>query len=268
MNRFIALSLLLSSPVLGQFSDNFDSYANGSGINGQGGWEVWCTGGSDASVSNLFASSGANSLQINTGSDIVHQFTGVNSGKWTFSIMTYVPSNAGGTGEIDGWVNLMNTYCPSVNGHWSTATKFSLAFQSVITWGALSVPLATDKWAEYRVEIDFDTDTYGEFYDGAVLSSGLSWTSTVGAGGVLTCVAVDLFASAIDGMHFDDVSLQPKAGGCYADCDLSGGLDFFDFLCFQNEFASSTAYADCDMSGGLDFFDFLCFQNAFAAGCP
>ncbi len=27
-------------------------------------------------------------------------------------------------------------------------------------------------------------------------------------------------------------------------------------------------YADCDGSGGLDFFDFLCFQNAFAMGCP
>lgn len=26
-------------------------------------------------------------------------------------------------------------------------------------------------------------------------------------------------------------------------------------------------YADCDGSGTLDFFDFLCFQNAFAAGC-
>ena len=30
----------------------------------------------------------------------------------------------------------------------------------------------------------------------------------------------------------------------------------------------SECYADCDKSGGLDFFDFLCFQNEFAAGCP
>ena len=56
--------------------------------------------------------------------------------------------------------------------------------------------------------------------------------------------------------------------GCYADCDGSGSLDFFDFLCFQNEFAAGALYADCDGSGSLDFFDFLCFQNAFAAGCP
>src|SRR5690606_36923427 len=58
------------------------------------------------------------------------------------------------------------------------------------------------------------------------------------------------------------------AESCYADCDESGELDFFDFLCFQNEFALQTPYADCDESGGHDFFDFLCFQDAFAAGCP
>ncbi|MFG0285802.1 MAG: hypothetical protein ACF8R7_15410 [Phycisphaerales bacterium JB039] len=57
-------------------------------------------------------------------------------------------------------------------------------------------------------------------------------------------------------------------GGCYADCDGSGSLDFFDFLCFQNAFAAGDDYADCDDSGSLDFFDFLCFQNEFAAGCP
>ena len=62
--------------------------------------------------------------------------------------------------------------------------------------------------------------------------------------------------------------LLDGAPGCYADCDESGALDFFDFLCFQNAFAAGEAYADCDGSGGLDFFDFLCFQDEFAAGCP
>ncbi|MFG0285152.1 MAG: GC-type dockerin domain-anchored protein [Phycisphaerales bacterium JB039] len=56
--------------------------------------------------------------------------------------------------------------------------------------------------------------------------------------------------------------------GCYADCDGSGELDLFDFLCFQNMFAMGDPYADCDESGALDLFDFLCFQNEFAAGCP
>ena len=55
---------------------------------------------------------------------------------------------------------------------------------------------------------------------------------------------------------------------CYADCDASAFLDFFDFLCFQNAFGSGDPYADCDLSGTFDFFDFLCFQNEFGAGCP
>ena len=55
---------------------------------------------------------------------------------------------------------------------------------------------------------------------------------------------------------------------CYADCDQSGELDLFDFLCFKNLFAAADPAADCDESGVLDLFDFLCFQNAFAAGCP
>jgi hypothetical protein len=62
-------------------------------------------------------------------------------------------------------------------------------------------------------------------------------------------------------------AVDPACAECYADCDESGGLDFFDFLCFQDAFAAGEEYADCDRSGDLDFFDFLCFQNEFAAGC-
>ncbi len=64
------------------------------------------------------------------------------------------------------------------------------------------------------------------------------------------------------------ITAEQAGGGCYPDCDMSGSLDFFDFLCFQNEFSLGSSYADCDGSGSLDFFDFLCFQNAFAVGCP
>ncbi|MFG0285740.1 MAG: hypothetical protein ACF8R7_15085 [Phycisphaerales bacterium JB039] len=62
--------------------------------------------------------------------------------------------------------------------------------------------------------------------------------------------------------------IEGDSGGCYADCDHSGALDFFDFLCFQNAFGVGDPAADCDGTGVLDFFDFLCFQNEFAMGCP
>ena len=51
----------------------------------------------------------------------------------------------------------------------------------------------------------------------------------------------------------------PPAPPCYADCDGSGDLTFFDFLCFQNLFAALDPGADCDGDGAHTFFDFLCF---------
>ncbi|MFG0283484.1 MAG: hypothetical protein ACF8R7_03600 [Phycisphaerales bacterium JB039] len=72
------------------------------------------------------------------------------------------------------------------------------------------------------------------------------------------------FRATGDGADFDDF----RAISCPGDCDGSGKLDFFDFLCFQTQFASGSMLADCDSSGTLDFFDFLCFQTAFAEGCP
>jgi hypothetical protein len=54
---------------------------------------------------------------------------------------------------------------------------------------------------------------------------------------------------------------------CPADCDGSGTLDFFDFLCFQDAFDAGNPSADLDGDGALTVFDFLAFQNAFDAGC-
>lgn len=60
----------------------------------------------------------------------------------------------------------------------------------------------------------------------------------------------------------------PDECECYADCDGSGALDLFDYLCFVNAFNQGIPQADCDINGVLDLFDFLCFVNAFNAGCP
>jgi hypothetical protein len=63
------------------------------------------------------------------------------------------------------------------------------------------------------------------------------------------------------------ISLRVESDPCPADMDMSGSLDFFDFLTFQDLFAAGDMRADMDCSGDLDFFDFLAFQNLFAAGC-
>jgi hypothetical protein len=59
----------------------------------------------------------------------------------------------------------------------------------------------------------------------------------------------------------------PPPAPCPPDCDQSGVLDLFDFLCFVNLFNAGDPGADCDGSGGLDLFDFLCFTNQFNQAC-
>ncbi|MCH8270787.1 MAG: hypothetical protein IH985_06205 [Planctomycetes bacterium] len=93
-----------------------------------------------------------------------------------------------------------------------------------------------------------------------------------GAGGVM--VAGDT-TDSMGGPHAgrSDVFLaRYEIDSCYADCDQSGTLDIFDFLCFQNSFVNGDSYAcDCDTTTRplvCDIFDFLCFQNAFVGGCP
>jgi len=58
-----------------------------------------------------------------------------------------------------------------------------------------------------------------------------------------------------------------RLNDCYADCDGGGGLDIFDFICFQDAFVAGEPYADCDGVAPLDIFDFICFQDEFVGGC-
>ncbi|OAB62985.1 hypothetical protein AY599_15035 [Leptolyngbya valderiana BDU 20041] len=61
---------------------------------------------------------------------------------------------------------------------------------------------------------------------------------------------------------------RPTLGcACPADIDADGALTVFDFLEFQNLFATGSPAADFDGDGELTFFDFLAFQTAFATGC-
>ncbi|MCH7793266.1 MAG: hypothetical protein IID31_13420, partial [Planctomycetes bacterium] len=84
--------------------------------------------------------------------------------------------------------------------------------------------------------------------------------------------SIDTFANNFRGWQIDGVAITAEVidcNACYADCDQSGTLDIFDFLCFQNSFVLGEPYAcECDPDPACDIFDFLCFQNAFVAGCP
>ena len=68
-------------------------------------------------------------------------------------------------------------------------------------------------------------------------------------------------------MEMDFVSMEIATDACPADLDGDGELTLFDFLQFQNLFATGDPAADFDGDGDLTLFDFLEFQNQFALGC-
>lgn len=119
----------------------------------------------------------------------------------------------------------------------------------------------------------------------ALFRPGVGWRDvnglfgqTSGAAGVIDAIATmegaterRVWAGGLFGVVSGTTTSNLASRGldcpCLADCDGDGTLTLFDFLCFQNNFATGSPDADCDGDGLLTLFDFLCFQNAFAAGC-
>jgi hypothetical protein len=254
------------------WSDNFDGYANGSGVIGQGGWVGW-TGTApppDGFVDNAQSSSAPNSMRAQPGTattsntDAVQTFA-VAGGAYTFKGMTYVPSSASG----DGFWIILNTYGdPPVVLNWSVQVQFDATNNLVVSqFGNQTLALIEDAWTEIRCEINLDTDDLDIYYGGQILAENLSWANNVSGAGAATIQALDLYCNTISTMYFDDCSLQAAGGGCYPDCDGNSTLNVNDYICFQTKFALGDPYADCDNNGVRNVNDYICFQTKFALGC-
>ena len=202
-----AAVLALPAFVCADWYDDFDSYAVGSGLHGQGGWVGW--GGDptwDAYVTDLYSYSPSNSLESTLDTDIVQEFDGYTAGQWTFTAWQYVPTGF----EGESFFILLNTY-GAVN-NWSTQVGFDSATGLVESqFEAATLPIIFDQWVELRVEIDLDLDTQDIYYGGTLLSS-KGWTDGVSGGGALNIGAVDLFAQGASPIYYDSMSLVPAPG--------------------------------------------------------
>jgi len=89
----------------------------------------------------------------------------------------------------------------------------------------------------------------------------------IGSGGVDGLDRVEVRSPATSLTIGGEGFVDGTGTACRADCDDNGRLDIFDFLCFQNLFASGDPAADFDGDGRLTIFDFLAFQNEFSQGC-
>lgn len=200
----LAMAVVLC-PVTAQadWTENFDSYALGSSMHGQGGWEGWLgDANATAYVSDVQALSTPHSVAIAGASDLVHPYDGYTSGQWVYTAWQYVP------GDLSGitYFLLLNTYQGTQN--WSSQVNFSLAGGVYSDGTGDQLPLITNQWVEIRVEIDLDADTQTFYYDNQMLYS-TSWTEGLSGGGALNIGCVDLYANSASAVYYDDMSLLP-----------------------------------------------------------
>jgi len=75
------------------WSENFDSYADGSSMHGQGGWKGWENDiNFTAYVTSVESRSSPHSVDINGDSDLVHEYSGYTLGEFVYIAWIYVPN--------------------------------------------------------------------------------------------------------------------------------------------------------------------------------
>ena len=198
----VGIALALAVPAqAGPYFDDFEGYAVGSNVHGQGGWEGWDgDANAGALVSDVQAFSGAKSVNVTGGSDLVKPFTGVAGGQWTFSVKQFVPSTSTGT----PYVILMNSY--PANKNWSVQIEQNTATgqaAEVDGKGSGTLPFVKDQWADWRFFIDLTQNNVEGWYNGKLLT-----THTWQTDGINEFQAVDLFANGSGPVFYDDVRLD------------------------------------------------------------
>jgi len=210
MKRFLLLSLLSAvvlfpAAAFADWSENFDSYALGSGLHGQGDWHGWDNNpGANAYITDVQAVSPPHSVEITGPSDMVHEYDGYASGLWVYTAWQYVPTGFSGT----SYFLLLNQYNDGGPYNWSTQVSFNSAGYIQNDYDGSQLPLITGRWVELRVEIDLDADVQTFYYDDQMLFSS-SWTNGMGGAGSLDIACVDLYANNASPVYYDDMSLVP-----------------------------------------------------------
>lgn len=196
----VCAALLLIVPAASaDWSDNFDSYALGSGLIGQGGWAGWeASAAADAFVSNTQALSAPHSLESIPTTDIVQEFTET-SGDWIMTGYCYIPS--GSTGKQ--YFIMLNMYGVGIH-NWSVQLEYDSDGGIVTDYYSSTVTsLINDTWVQVRAEIHLDINVYDLYYNDIFLASN-AWQD---GSGVNEIAALDIFSDGGSAIYWDDLTL-------------------------------------------------------------
>jgi len=197
-----------------EFMEDFESYAAGSEMHGQGGWKGWDNDVAfGAPASDLYAYSGSVSVEIISSADLVQEFD-ISGGRWEFSVMQYIPSGTTGT----TYFILLNQYSDEGSGgpakDWSVQLPIDLATGVMTDYyvSAAAVDILYDQWVELKFIIDLDNNTVDEYYNGELFSTH-QWDDN--DHGTLQCI--DLFGNGASSVYYDDIKIVLPTGACYPD---------------------------------------------------
>ncbi|MHC4323312.1 MAG: PA14 domain-containing protein [Planctomycetota bacterium] len=182
------------------FTEDFESYTAGSELHGQGGWKGWDNSpGAGAPVSNAYAYSGSNSVEIGGSSDLVHEFD-ISGGVWEFTVMQYIPSGTSG----NNYFILLNSYDDGANQDWSVQLPIDLATGLMTSAydGAVGVNILYDQWVELKFVIDLDNNVVDEYYNGELFSTH-QWDDNDHG----TIGAIDLYSEGASSIYYDDIAI-------------------------------------------------------------
>jgi hypothetical protein len=222
-------AIALTSAASAQWSDGFESYAAGSIINGQGGWQQWDNVPNTTSVvSTAYARTGTKSAGVfSTGagtattSDLVQRFSGYTTGKWSLVAWSYLPGPNSPQPLVDTvYFLVLNTYNDFGPYNWSVELDLRGASGTWLlypgSFATVTGPLIYDQWVECRADIDLTNNTCEVFYNGVLLAPAFSWTGGYGGtgGGQFNIGCLDLYhdpgVTPTSGAYWDDISLTPQ----------------------------------------------------------
>lgn len=193
------------------WSDDFESYAVGSGIFGQGGWSAWDDDPTwNSYVTDAQALSGTNSLDITGDSDTTYPWVNnglvmKDDGLWRITFNTYVPSNL--VAANDTYFILLSEYAP--NYDWRVQMHFDPDTDTVIVdFDGQNTAIVYDQWVPIKVEVDLYNDLHWVWYGNTLLIDGLSWTGSMNGGGIKQIASCDLFAFGASSVYYDDCSVE------------------------------------------------------------
>ena len=224
---------LLLEPIP-PFEDDFDAYANGSDIHGQGGWKGFDNDpGAGAPITEDQAHSPPRSLDVSGADRPLHELDTTFDGVWILEGWQYIPSSFVSVGPIESEAGsifrLYNTYSDGGTQEKSAecrvdSTSANLECFQGVGSTVVVIPYDTDRWVKLQAIIDLDDDWTQIYYDDQLVTE-YTWTGGIlgGGSGALDIAAVDLYGNGASSVYYDDLRLDRGCGvGRMSDADGDG----------------------------------------------